>query len=258
MTCTRRATGLTSTTHTTGRPALAVGIGLALLLVACDPGYSLSARNDGASAIVIRLGTDKWLVPAHGSGIVFSTLGLPKDATPRDYEVLDAATCKGIGVQHIDWATNADPIIVVGQDASIRLDRPTPAADIQLATSDLCPGPADGWGLAVVNSSAKSYYVRSRDGPIVVVARVGPRSNAMSVGGGATFSSATERSVIELLDLKCRVLDTYVRSGWGPFGAKVQGDHLIVQKGVTEQVGISDELVTDCGGTFPVPPPGAP
>jgi hypothetical protein len=128
-----------------------------VLVTACgvsDPGYIVAIRNESDVAIVVRgdryPGADDlayWLLPPHSAGRVFSTIGHPREAPPNDYEILDAASCRILGVQHVDFALAPDPgfsyfLLVVGADMSLGLDlRTTSDSTIsgELEATTRCP-----------------------------------------------------------------------------------------------------------------------
>jgi hypothetical protein len=218
----------------TGR-LVAIGLlvaGAAGALASCDPSYGLSARNDSDLAVVVRAGTAKWSLPPHGSGVVFTTLGLPEDAAPIVYEVLDVTNCELVGKQRVDWTENANPIIVVQPDGALRLAHGDSENYQELATSELCPGPDDGWILWAANSTAKGFYVRTRDSDRVASVYIAPHSTASAAGGGPGFGPASETSIVELLDESCGLLDSETRSGWGVFKGLIANDHLTIEKGI--------------------------
>ena len=96
-----------------------------------------------------------------------------------------------------------------------------------LAATEACPGPADGWSLWIVNPSERTYFIRARSGSATIVARVEPNSTRMAVGGFG------ETSTIELLDADCNVLSSLQRSGWGPFKGVIDEDSLRLEAGVS-------------------------
>jgi hypothetical protein len=215
------------------RRTLTLAILAAALTAACgDPGYGLWAKNDRDSAVIVRRETDRWLLPAHSSGIVFVTLGPPQDAPPVDYEILDANTCTLIGRERVAWATSTSPVIIVGPSPTIGSIPAESLSDSQLASSELCPGPADGWSLWVVNTTPKSFFIESQDGANVESAPIKPNVTTYALGGGATIGAANESSTLELFDDSCRLLDTQARSGWGPFKATIDKNGLIIEKGL--------------------------
>jgi hypothetical protein len=197
-------------------------LAVALVAAACDPGYSVSAVNRSDTPVVVREGTGKWLLPAHTSGLIFSTLGPPEDAPPIDYEILDAADCHLLATQHVDFSKDADASIVVGPDAAIALGSPDPSMESMLAMTDACPGPDDGWSLFIVNETVKALYIRSRGPAETIVAAVDPSSSAIALGGH------DETTTIELLDAQCRVLDSHIRKGWGSFMGTIAGSKLTI------------------------------
>jgi hypothetical protein len=222
---------LTISSRTVRPPTrLRIGLGLAavaLILAGCDPGYGASAINRSGISILIRDGTDKWALPAHASGLIFGTLGEPKDAAPIDYEILDAESCRVLAVQHVDFAKNPEAVVLVAADGSVGLGSPDPSMEAGLVVSDSCPGAADGWSLWVVNHTADQFYVRTRGTSGTTVAKVRPTSGAMAVGGD------NEASTIELLDADCHVVDTYERTGWGYFKGTIDGGKLTITPGIT-------------------------
>ena len=74
---------------------------VALACMACDPGVGVSARNETDQALVVREGATQWSLPAHSSGRVFAQLGSPESVPPRDYDLLDAATCTVLATEHV-------------------------------------------------------------------------------------------------------------------------------------------------------------
>lgn len=216
---------------------------VALVAAACDPGYGVSAVNRSGTDLVIRDGTDKWLLPANSGGGFFATLGTPKGTWPVDYQILDAADCRLVATQRVDFAANPDSAIVVGEDGSVAVGSPDPSYTASsLATTDRCPGPADGWGMIVVNRTAKALYLRTRG--TGEVAAIGPSSSGVAAGG------TNETTTFELLDARCRVLDTDVRTGWGWFTGTIAGSKLTISpsKAPGENAPYLD-LTTACGGS---------
>jgi len=214
---------------------MAAGIAACASMVAScgDPGFGLWARNDRSADVIVRSGTDKWLLPAHSSGIVFATLGVATEADARDYDILDATSCSLIATQRVDWVANGDPVIVVGPSVSVDKRGTQPLNDAQLSSSERCPGPDDGWLLWVANTSSDSVFLESRDGGDVQTAPIKGKATTFALGGGPTLGSTSETSVIELYDASCRLLDTQTRSGWGPFKATIDGRHLVIEKGLS-------------------------
>jgi hypothetical protein len=117
--------------------ASSIAIGILLSVTGCgvsDPGYTVAVRNESDVPIVVRAdrypGTDDlafWLLPPHSAGRVLSTIGLPREAPPTHYEILDEASCRILGVQLVDFALAPNPgfsyfLVVVGADMSLRLD----------------------------------------------------------------------------------------------------------------------------------------
>ena len=91
-----------------------------------DPGYVVAARNESDVPLVIR-GDSAWLLPAHSGGILFATVGPPREARPIDFEVLDQRSCAVVGLQRMDFTLAPDPgfsqfILVVQADRRIRID----------------------------------------------------------------------------------------------------------------------------------------
>lgn len=197
-------------------------LAFALVAAACDPGFGASAVNRSETPLVIRDGIYKWLLPAHSSGSIFVTLGLPEEADAIDYEILNASDCHPLAIQHVDFAKTPDAVIVVSENAEVALGSADPNIGSSLATTDSCPGPADGWHLFVVNRTAEALYIRTRGPSETIVAAVDPSSSAMAVGGG------DETTTIELLDAQCRVLDTHARTGWGYFTGTIAGSKLTI------------------------------
>lgn len=214
---------------------------VALVSAGCDPGYGASAVNRSDTAIIIRDGFEKWDLPAHASGQIFTTLGVGKDAVPIDYEVLDAASCQILATQHVTFGSDDDPVIVVAADTTVALGSPGPSISefLDPVSTDVCPGQADGWGLWILNDTAETFYVRTRSTHEVIVATVTPRSTAMAIGGD------DETSTIELLDTECRVLDSHERSGWGPIEGTIDGTRLRLSPGVAPPDDIISYSYTD-------------
>jgi hypothetical protein len=228
------------TRRTAGVTAL---LAVAVVAAACDPGYGVSAVNRSGTAVVIRDGTDKWLLPAHSAGVVYATIGPPEHAQPIDYEVLDAASCHLLATQRVDFAKTPDSAIVVGDDGSVAVGSPDPSlGGASLAATDACPGPADGWGLLIVNRTAKALYIRTREtGEVAAI-----RPSSSGVAGGGKLESST----IELLDARCRVLDSVVRTGWGWFTGTIAGSRLTLRQSKRPpDTAPSYDLTTACGGS---------
>ena len=211
-----------SWTRMRSAPGLLALLALDLVAAACDPGFGASAVNRSETPLVIRDGIDKWLLPAHSSGSIFTTLGVPEEADSIAYEILNAADCHLLATQHVDFVKTLDATIVVSEDAEVALGSPDPSIASSLATTDACPGPDDGWLLFIVNRTAKTLYLRTRGPSETIVAAVDPSSSAMAVGG------SDETTTIELLDAQCRVLDSHVRTGWGYFTGTIAGSKLTI------------------------------
>lgn len=102
-----------------------------------DPGYAVAIRNESDVPVVVRgdryAGVDDdghWLLRPQSAGIVLSTTGLPREALPIDYAIIDEASCRILGVQHVDFALAPNPgfsefIITVRGDFSLGLETRT-------------------------------------------------------------------------------------------------------------------------------------
>jgi hypothetical protein len=118
------------------RPAFGAGLTavtvLSVVLTAgcgsvSDPGYAAAARNESDTALIVRDGTTSWLLPAHEAGIMFFTIGAPREAPPINYKIVDAGSCRSLVVQRVDFALAPNPgysqfIVVVEPDLSVHLD----------------------------------------------------------------------------------------------------------------------------------------
>ncbi len=119
-----------------------------------DPGYAVAVRNNSDVPLLVRGDAfggrsypSQWLLPPHSAGTVFRTLGPPREAPPTDYEIVDPASCRVLGVQHVGFALAPNPgysefIVVVGSDMGLRLDTRTLADQtitMDLETTRACP-----------------------------------------------------------------------------------------------------------------------
>jgi hypothetical protein len=213
---------------------------IALACIACDPFVGVSARNESDQALVVREGAEQWSLPAHGSGRVFSQLGSPESEPPRDYEILDAATCVVLATEHVDFSARAYPEIVVRADRSLVVGSPAPDTG-NLETTTACPGPDRGWSLWIVNHTATSMFIRSTspDGYRQVAAAL-PNQTYLGLGG------YDEMTTVELLDQGCRVLDTHTRTGWGDFTATIDGTHFTISIGAASSIPEVPSRGTQC------------
>jgi len=201
--------------------------------------WGVAAVNATDTAIVIREGRSKWLVPANGSGHLFGNIADGAPPETHDYEILDATTCELLGTQRIVLDAPGTHVVTVQPDGSIALAPFDPSIqNIQLGSADgACPGEADGWSLWVANPTLKTYYLRNGN----EVARVSPNSTAAAVAG------YSESSVIELFDADCGLLEVVPRSGWGPVKGTILDDHLTLDAGVAPPPPLgSFNLVAKC------------
>jgi hypothetical protein len=112
-----------------------------------DPGYTTAARNESDRPLLIRSGPTTWHLPAHGAGILFGTIGPPREAPTIAYEIVDEASCRRLAVQQIDFALAPNPgysefIVIVQPDLTTRLemrDTSDPAIHDSLEPAAGCP-----------------------------------------------------------------------------------------------------------------------
>jgi hypothetical protein len=217
-------------------------VAVAAVLVGCDPGYAAMAENRSDHDLVVREFQDRLLLPAHATAVLYATLGSPKEAPPTTFEFVDATSCKTIGQQRVDWAVTPRALIVIAADGVLTLDTPsklgsdTASIAPDLALTELCPGPLEGWVLWIVNPTPKTFYVRSDNS----VARIDPSSTAVAIGGNAP-------STLQLLDDACRVVDTSSWTGYGPLKGTIRDGHLMLEEGVAPDPSmVSYDLVSAC------------
>jgi len=190
------------------------------LLVACDPGTSLSARNDTGHVIVFVVG-DRYLPMGPGEAEVFGSLGQPEGQSIVG--ILDDA-CTLIANVTVDWVATPDAFIEVPAQGVPTVGgisgRDLPSAYLSEAWG-MCDSP--GLTFWVSNPTSDTYYVREAGADALV--RVPPGV------AGVAFSYVTDEGWFELLDTSCHVVARYHHTGHGIYLGTISAGSLSVHQG---------------------------